>query len=124
MCALTGILAGSGPHHSDLASIAIARRMVEALYHRGPDDGEVWTEEGIALDHWRLSILDLSLAGAQPMVSPSRQFVIAYNGEIYNHFELRRELENAGAVSVWRGDSDTETLLVSIEHWGLEETLT
>lgn len=121
MCGLTGILAGSGTRGPDLADMA--ERMAEALHHRGPDDGGVWAEEGVALGHRRLSILDLSPAGAQPMVSASGRFVIAYNGEIYNHPELRRALEDAGAAPAWRGHSDTETLLAGIEHWGLDETL-
>jgi asparagine synthase (glutamine-hydrolysing) len=113
-----------------------AYAMAEAIRHRGPDDGGVWLDEvaGIALSHRRLSILDLSPAGHQPMVSPSGRYVIAFNGEIYNHLELRRDLENVpspqplsqgarGHIS-WRGHSDTETLLACFEAWGIEKTLT
>jgi glycosyltransferase involved in cell wall biosynthesis len=102
--------------------------MADRLYHRGPDDGGAWVDEaaGIALGHRRLSILDLSPAGHQPMVSPSGRYVIAFNGEVYNHLALRRDLENIpspqplsqgarGHVS-WRGHSDTETLLGSLNR--------
>jgi asparagine synthase (glutamine-hydrolysing) len=110
--------------------------MGERLAHRGPDDGGVWcdADAGIGLSHRRLSILDLSVAGHQPMVSASGRFVIAFNGEIYNHLELRQELEGSALSpspspasgrweTDWRGHSDTETLLAGIEAWGLEATL-
>ena len=97
--------------------------MTAALVHRGPDAGAVWAEEGIALGHRRLSILDLSPAGEQPMHSACGRYVIAYNGEIYNHRDLRRDLYAAGAAPAWRGYSDTETLIAGISHWGLDETL-
>ena len=100
--------------------------MASTIAHRGPDDGGVWTDDaaGIALGHRRLSILDLSPAGHQPMLSPSGRFVIAFNGEIYNHEALRSKLAGSGSEQVqWRGHSDTETLLACIEHWGFEETL-
>jgi asparagine synthase (glutamine-hydrolysing) len=72
--------------------------MTSALTHRGPDDEGIWIDEaaGIGLGHRRLSILDLSPAGHQPMHSPSGRFVITFNGEIYNHAKLRRELAQAG----------------------------
>jgi asparagine synthase (glutamine-hydrolysing) len=99
--------------------------MGSAIRHRGPDDAGVWAEPGlgVALAHQRLAILDLSAAGHQPMHSASGRFLIAFNGEIYNHLSLRRELEAAGAVPPWRGHSDTETLLAAIEAWGLEAAL-
>ena len=101
-----------------------ARAMADALKHRGPDDGGVWAdpEAGIALGHRRLAILDLSAAGAQPMSSPSGRFVTVFNGEIYNHADLRRELDADGPIA-WRGHSDTETLVHGIERWGLAATL-
>lgn len=95
--------------------------MSRKIAHRGPDDWGVWTDAvfGIALSHRRLSVLDLSAAGHQPMVSGSGRFVIAFNGEIYNHLELRKEL---GEIA-WRGHSDTETLLAGFDAWGVESTL-
>lgn len=99
--------------------------MTDTIAHRGPDATGAWLngETGIALGHRRLSIVELSSAGAQPMTSDSGRLVIVYNGEIYNHFALRNDLEAAGAAPAWRGQSDTETLLAAIEAWGLEETL-
>ena len=96
--------------------------MSATLNHRGPDDDGVWADEtaGVALGHRRLSILDLSPAGHQPMTSASGRYVIAFNGEIYNHLGLRKDLEKAPC---WRGHSDTETLLAGFEAWGIEGTL-
>jgi asparagine synthase (glutamine-hydrolysing) len=97
--------------------------MASAIVHRGPDDAGVWVDDvaGIALAHRRLSIVDLSPAGHQPMVSAGGRYVLAFNGEIYNHLELRAELQ--AAAPTWRGHSDTETLLAGIEAWGLPATL-
>jgi len=99
--------------------------MAAAVAHRGPDDAGVWADPaiGIALAHQRLAILDLSAAGHQPMLSASGRYVIAFNGEIYNHRALRLELEAAGQAPPWRGHADTETLLAAIEAWGLEPAL-
>jgi len=102
------------------------RAMAAAIAHRGPDDDGLWCDPaaGLALAHRRLAILDLSPAGHQPMASATGRYVIAFNGEIYNHLALRRELETAGALPhLWRGHSDTETLLAAIEAWGLQATL-
>jgi len=106
-----------------------ARRIGEAILHRGPDNVGIWSdnENQIALIHSRLSILDLSSAGHQPMESASGRYVIIFNGEIYNHENLRRELEilqsSIAVGKEWHGHSDTETLLACIEAWGLEVTL-
>ena len=99
--------------------------MALAIQHRGPDDAGVWAsvQTGIALGHRRLSIIDLSPAGHQPMQSASGRFVVAFNGEIYNHLELRAELQSTATVPAWRGHSDTETLLAAFEQWGVEATL-
>jgi len=99
--------------------------MSNALMHRGPDDGGVWVDSksSMGLAHRRLSIVDLSKAGHQPMSSSSGQFVIAFNGEIYNHHKLREELNKCNDIPCWRGHSDTETLLMAIEVWGIEKTL-
>ncbi len=103
----------------------IAGRMVDRIENRGPDDFGVWIDAhaGVALAHRRLSILDLSPAGHQPMVSPCERFVLAYNGEIYNHLDLRAELEAQNGHFDWRGHSDTETLLAALRHWGVEGAL-
>ena len=99
--------------------------MALAIRHRGPDDAGAWVdaEAGIALGHRRLSIIDLSPAGHQPMLSSCGRFVLAFNGEIYNHLVLRSELEKSGVSPVWRGHSDTETLLAGFAAWGVEATL-
>jgi asparagine synthase (glutamine-hydrolysing) len=99
--------------------------MGDTIRHRGPDDGGVWydTDAGIGLSHRRLSIIDLSPAGHQPMESPSGRYVIAFNGEIYNHAAIRRELETTDANRNWRGHSDTETLLAGFDAWGIETTV-
>ncbi len=100
----------------------VARRMADALRHRGPDDEGVWVDDaaGIALSQRRLSIVDLSPAGHQPMFSRDGRFVLVFNGEIYNHADLRAQLP---ADFPWRGHSDTETLVEAVAAWGVEETL-
>ncbi len=121
MCGLTGLLCTDGAEPDVLRARVAA--MAGRIAHRGPDGEGVWAEGGMALGHRRLSILDLSPAGAQPMLSASGRHVIAFNGEIYNHLDLRRDLENVGAAPEWRGHSDTETLLAAITHWGIDESL-
>lgn len=120
MCGIAGLLS---PVDAQSRLQAISAQMADQLVHRGPDAGGVWAEESVALSHRRLAIVDLSQAGAQPMHSVCGRFVIAFNGEIYNHLDLRRDLAAAGAAPDWRGHSDTETLLAGIAHWGLDETL-
>lgn len=99
--------------------------MATAIRHRGPDDSGFWSdaEAGVGLAHRRLSILDLSFAGHQPMTSPSGRFVIVFNGEIYNHLEIRKELEKSNNAPHWRGHADTETVLTGFETWGIDATL-
>jgi len=99
--------------------------MTFAIAHRGPDASGAWVdlESELALGHRRLSILDLSEAGAQPMRSKSDSWVLAFNGEIYNHTELRAELAASGKSPAWKGGSDTETVLACLDAWGVESTL-
>lgn len=120
MCGLAGVLLRNRLRGGD-ALVRDVGAMAAAIVHRGPDEGGAWTDAGfgVALAHRRLSILDLSAAGRQPMHSASGRFVIAFNGEIYNHLELRNELPGFA----WRGHSDTETLLAAFETWGVEAAL-
>jgi asparagine synthase (glutamine-hydrolysing) len=99
--------------------------MSDLLAHRGPDDEGSWLDAdvGIAFSHRRLAVVDLSQAGHQPMHSACGRYVIAFNGEIYNHLALRAELEKVHAAPVWLGHSDTETLLATLSHWGIEAGL-
>jgi asparagine synthase (glutamine-hydrolysing) len=124
MCGFTANLALDGVRSRD-AFKDDSVRMTAALRHRGPDAEGFWFdyEHGLALGHRRLSILDLSEAGHQPMVSADGRYVIAFNGEIYNFSQLRRELEAASSAPAWRGHSDTEVLLAAIAAWGVEATL-
>ena len=121
MCGIAGLLG------ADRVDPQMLARMCDTIAHRGPDDEGQWTdaEVGVALGHRRLSILDLSPLGHQPMHSADGRFVISYNGEIYDHTELRKELQARGLAPVggWRGHSDTETLVESIAALGLEATL-
>jgi asparagine synthase (glutamine-hydrolysing) len=101
--------------------------MLSTIEHRGPDDHGVWMDEnlGVVLGHRRLAILDLSPAGHQPMISADGRFVIVFNGEIYNHLDLRTSmaLDGSEPQGGWRGHSDTETLLAGFSSWGIEATL-
>lgn len=122
MCGIAGFLAPS-PLGPDAESIV--RAMGSRLSHRGPDGSGQWQdpEAGIALAHRRLAIVDLTSAGHQPMASVDGRWVISFNGEIYNHTALRRELEGEGRAPVWQGHSDTETLLAAIAAWGVEKAI-
>ena len=101
--------------------VEIARKMAAKISHRGPDDCGFWTENAFepVLVHTRLSIQDLSAAGHQPMASQSGRYVISFNGEIYNHNDLRSDL----SAFQWKGHSDTETLLAGFEAWGIKKTI-
>ena len=121
MCGITGLW----PVQITSPLAPIVDNMAAALASRGPDAAGSWVDDkgGIALGHQRLSILDLSPAGHQPMHSACARYVLAFNGEIYNQVQLRAELESAGLAPAWRGHSDTESLLAAIAVWGLEQTL-
>ncbi len=118
MCGLAGFLTRGG---GDLEALAL--RMGNTLRHRGPDDSGVWADVsvGVALAHRRLAILDLSEKGHQPMWSEDGQWVMVFNGEIYNYVELQAELEGAGYH--FRGHSDTEVMLAAFQTWGVERSL-
>ncbi|MER9920048.1 MULTISPECIES: asparagine synthase (glutamine-hydrolyzing) [unclassified Mesorhizobium] len=122
MCGIVGIVGGaaatSGGGHT-------VRRMADNIRHRGPDGDGVWSdaEAGVALSQRRLAIIDLSSAGAQPMISHTGRYVIVFNGEIYNHGEMRAHLDQQFGVHAWRGHSDTEVLLVAIEELGTKKAL-
>jgi asparagine synthase (glutamine-hydrolysing) len=124
MCGIAGFVDIATPRRSAERS-AIARSMAQALMHRGPDAGAVWCDEtsGLALAHRRLSIIDLSDEGGQPMTSACGRYTISYNGEIYNYRSVRAELEALHAAPAWRGHSDTEVLLAAVAHWGVERVL-
>lgn len=128
MCGLVGFL-GGGRGRDARETAAILERMADAIVSRGPDDAGIWSDgaAAIGLAHRRLSILDLSAAGHQPMAGPSGRHVIVFNGEIYNHLDLRRELEQSGLApgggQGWRGHSDTETLLAGFAAWGIRATV-
>ena len=119
MCGIAGLLvAGKIP-------AGLPARMAAAIAHRGPDDEGIWTDGSgkVVLVHRRLAILDLSPHGHQPMASANGRYVLVFNGEIYNHAELRRRIEERRAGMAWRGHSDTETLVECIAEWGLEAAL-
>ena len=105
--------------------IIASKKSIEILNHRGPDSNGIWISENsdIILSHNRLSILDLSDTGSQPMISSSGNLVIIFNGEIYNHLIIRKNLNDEFNFKNWKGTSDTETLLQAVELWGIEKTL-
>lgn len=127
MCGITGFV--SYPSLSSKNKIDVIKKMTSKLSHRGPDNSGTWIDHSnnIALGHRRLSIIDLSSAGHQPMLSPCKRFVVVFNGEIYNHLALRNEINNLNRSNKfsnsWLGSSDTETLLRCFEIWGFEKTL-
>lgn len=126
MCGIAGFLDTCADHHPAAQLDALLDRMGQTIAHRGPDDRGSWhdADAGIGLAHRRLSILDLSPAGRQPMHSACERYVIVFNGEIYNWANLRAELEASGQAPAWRGHSDTEVLLAGFAAWGVAATLT
>lgn len=123
MCGLAGAWTGHAMGGDALSAVGL--RMAGQIARRGPDDHGQWCDPdaGLVLAHRRLSVVDLSPAGHQPMLSACGRYVLAYNGEIYNHLELRAELEASGQAPPWRGHADTETLLACIAAWGIERAL-
>ena len=121
MCGFTGYLSSTIQNNT----VELLQCMSDTIAHRGPNDSGVCydNDAGIGLAHRRLSIVDLSPAGHQPMLSESGRYVISFNGEIYNHLSLRAELETNDNVRSWQGHSDTETLLACFDAWGIEATV-
>lgn len=119
MCGLAGVIWRRKPAIDGLEAVGL--RMAQSIQHRGPDDHGLWCDPArhIVLAHVRLSIVDLSPAGHQPMVSRCQRYVLVFNGEVYNHLDLRAEL----GLSDWRGHSDTETLLAGFAAWGVQATV-
>lgn len=119
MCGIAGVLDNTDDARRML------ERMLHGVAHRGPDSAGMWVDgnERVALGHRRLSIIDTSPAGHQPMASPSGRYRVTYNGEIYNYRELREELDASGRAPAWAGHSDTEVLLAGFDAWGIAETL-
>ncbi|MGD9107963.1 MAG: asparagine synthase (glutamine-hydrolyzing) [Gammaproteobacteria bacterium] len=118
MCGIVGYI-----NNTKLDDKAVIQRMVDALVHRGPDDSGYWISDNhnVVLCHRRLSILDLSAEGHQPMQSACGRYVIVFNGEVYNFAELRSELEKLNHK--FRGHSDTEIMLAAISQWGLQNAV-
>lgn len=121
MCGLAGLWTSKAMERPELE--ATAARMAAPLTHRGPDDEGVWSDAhaGVTFGFRRLSIIDPSPQGHQPMTSASGRFTLVFNGEVYNHPSLRHDLEAAGTR--FRGDSDTEVVVEAVARWGLEESL-
>ncbi|NHN26151.1 asparagine synthase (glutamine-hydrolyzing) [Flavobacterium jejuense] len=119
MCGITGFIATRTLDHKK-----ILENMIFKMNHRGPDSNGTWFNENlnIGLGHARLSIVDLSETGHQPMLSNSGRYHLVFNGEIYNHLDIRKQLDKYLKIN-WRGTSDTETILTAIENWGIEKTI-
>ena len=119
MCGIAGFWRDNDDQSTDWLEKTVST-MANTLVHRGPDDSGTWVDRavGVAFGHRRLSIIDVSKAGHQPMISADGRFIITYNGEIYNFQKLRQQLEKKGHR--FRGHSDTEVMLASFVHWGVE----
>ena len=117
MCGIAGFCNGFGDYKAQI------QKMTDQITHRGPDSSGYWMAEDktVVLGHRRLSILDCSETGAQPMVSHSGRYVIVFNGEIYNHLEIRNDLRKKNVSFI--GNSDTETLIEAFESYGIDSAL-
>ena len=120
MCGFAGVLS----RKNDVTYEQL-HSMQEAIAHRGPDSNGIWLSDNHAIGfcHNRLSIVDISSAGAQPMHSHTNRYVLSYNGEIYNHLDLRVALLKENPSIHFKSNSDTETLLCCFEHWGVEKSI-
>ena len=114
MCGIAGIL------NFDTSPVSknVLKRMTDSIAHRGPDGEGHWIEDNIGIGHRRLSIIDLSNAGSQPMLSKDKRYVLSYNGEIYNFKELRSELELKGYQ--FKSQTDSEVVLYAFANWGID----
>lgn len=123
MCGISGFIEFSKSDQDQ--NLRILNTMTDAIKSRGPDDSGFWfnADRSVYLGHRRLSILDLSESGAQPMISKNNRYVIIFNGEIYNHKNLRILIKKEIPNIVWTSSSDTQTLLTAFEIWGIESTL-
>lgn len=123
MCGIAGFYSFESRSSGEIHSIST--KMGDAISHRGPDNFGFWADDTapLVLIHRRLAILDLSDAGNQPMHSPSQRYVISYNGEIYNHLRIRRALDKEFPNIHWLSESDTETIIIAIELWGVSKSL-
>src|SRR5437763_11990566 len=123
MCGIAGLVGGKWSSEAEQTRMLGA--MARSIRHRGPDHSAIWldVERRVGFAFNRLAIIDLSPAGNQPMHSHTGRYVVVYNGEIYNHQELRKQLEEEGQAPNWVGHSDTETLLAAIEAWGIRKAL-
>ena len=122
MCGFAGLIIKS---RTNASLEYLVQLMIGKIEHRGPDDSGIWidTNIGFGMGHQRLAILDTSKAGHQPMTSESKRYILSFNGEIYNHLELRKRLSKESMSPPWRGTSDTETFLAAVDAWGIKETL-
>src|SRR5689334_10434481 len=123
MCGFAGVLSPASSTTSTGERAAALREMTAAVRHRGPDDEAIWMDPAGHFDvgFCRLAIIDLSSRGRQPMTSQRGRFVVAYNGEIYNFAELKRDLQGLGCTFV--GRSDTEVLVAALDEWGVDRSL-
>ena len=115
MCGIAGYIDKSNKYN---ASKVLVKKMTDEMIHRGPDAEGQWTDDSVALGHRRLSIIDLDAQSNQPMVSHDGKYVIAFNGEIYNYIEIKKELLVKGAV--FRTNSDTEVIIEAYRAYGTE----
>ena len=122
MCGFAGFIDNS---NNNLDYKSILKNLGDSINHRGPDDSGIWFDPNfnLGLTHRRLSIVDLTNNANQPMVSKSNDYVLVYNGEIYNHYEIRKKLNNEGNNINWKGSGDTETLFNALICWGIKKLL-
>jgi asparagine synthase (glutamine-hydrolysing) len=123
MCGIAGIASSSSAHSVNVGDVVT--KMLTQLAHRGPDDEGVWvdSQSDVALGHRRLSIIDPTSAGHQPMMSSDGRFVVTFNGELYNYLGIRKDLEKDDRQLKWRSSCDTEVLLEAVRIWGFEKAL-